>query len=224
VSRFIDEANRLQGALLPETIDEYVSEENPVRVIDAFVGALDLATLGFERVEPEATGRPAYHPTTMLKIYVYGYLNRIRSTRRLEQCAAVGNSVIGCGTPQRRRGSFPRLTRPRFRRAGRLYTPACEHQLLASQPLHQRWEARHALVHGHTVACGGCTCVHARSTCSRAASTCRREGSTWSRVASTRGREKSKVCKTLIGQVQMTSSHAPVQGRKLRVRTRTARV
>jgi transposase len=62
VSRFIDEANRLQGALLPSAIDEYVSEENPVRVIDAFVGALDLAALGFGGVEPEATGRPGYHP------------------------------------------------------------------------------------------------------------------------------------------------------------------
>jgi transposase len=85
VSRFIDEANRLQGALLPETIDEYVSEENSVRMIDAFVGALDLAALGFEGVEPEPTGHPAYHPATMLKIYLYGYLNRIQSTRRLEQ-------------------------------------------------------------------------------------------------------------------------------------------
>lgn len=85
MSRFIDEADRSQGTLLPETIDEYVCEENPVRVIDAFVGALDLAALGFEGVEPEATGRPAYHPATMLKIYLYGYLNRIQSTRRLEQ-------------------------------------------------------------------------------------------------------------------------------------------
>jgi len=85
VSRFIDEADRSQGTLLPATIDEYVCEENPVRVIDAFVGALDLAALGFEDVEPEATGRPAYHPATMLKIYLYGYLNRIQSTRRLEQ-------------------------------------------------------------------------------------------------------------------------------------------
>src|SRR5687768_8155298 len=73
VSRFIDEADRSQGTLLPETIDEYVSAENPVRVIDAFVCALDLAALGFEGVEPEATGRPAYHPATILKIYVYGY-------------------------------------------------------------------------------------------------------------------------------------------------------
>ena len=85
MSRFIDEADRSQGTLLPETIDEYVAEENPVRVIEAFVEALDLAELGFSGVEPKATGRPAYHPATMLKIYLYGYLNRIQSTRRLEQ-------------------------------------------------------------------------------------------------------------------------------------------
>jgi transposase len=85
VSRFIDEADRYQGALLPETIDEYVSEENPVRAVDAFVGALDMTSLGFQSAEPKATGRPGYHPTTMLKIYLYGYLNRIQSSRRLEQ-------------------------------------------------------------------------------------------------------------------------------------------
>jgi transposase len=85
VSRFIDEADRSQGILLPETIDEYVSEENPVRVIEAFVGALDLAFLGFHGVQAEVTGRPGYHPGTMPKIYLYGYLNRIQSSRRLEQ-------------------------------------------------------------------------------------------------------------------------------------------
>lgn len=85
MSRFVAEADRSQGTLLPESIDEYVSEENPVRVIDAFVEALDLAGLGFDGVEPKATGRPAYHPATMLKIYLYGYLNRIQSSRRLEQ-------------------------------------------------------------------------------------------------------------------------------------------
>jgi transposase len=85
VSRFIDEADRSQGTLLPERIDEYVSEENAVRVIDAFVGELDLGKLGFDGVDPSATGRPGYQPATMLKIYVYGYLNRIQSTRRLEQ-------------------------------------------------------------------------------------------------------------------------------------------
>lgn len=85
MNRFIDEADRSQGILLPETIDEYVSDENPIRVIDAFVSSLDLASLGFDGVEAKATGRPGYRPATMLKIYIYGYLNRIQSSRRLEQ-------------------------------------------------------------------------------------------------------------------------------------------
>ena len=85
MSRFIAEADRSQGTLLPESIDEYVAEDNPVRVIEAFVEALDLSELGFAGVEPAVTGRPSYHPATMLKIYLYGYLNRIQSTRRLEQ-------------------------------------------------------------------------------------------------------------------------------------------
>ena len=85
MSGFIDEADRSQGILLPERVEEYVTEENPVRVLDAFIGELDLAKLGFEGIEPKATGRPGYHPATMLKIYLYGYLNRIQSSRRLEQ-------------------------------------------------------------------------------------------------------------------------------------------
>lgn len=85
MSRFIDEADRNQGSLLPESIEEYVSEESPVRVIDAFISELDLSKLGFAGTEPKATGRPGYHPATMLKIYLYGYLNRIQSSRRLEQ-------------------------------------------------------------------------------------------------------------------------------------------
>src|SRR6185369_8912546 len=71
--------------LLPDQVDDYVTEENPVRAVDAFVDALDLAALGFEGVAPERTGRPAYHPATLLKIYIYGYLNRIPSSRRLER-------------------------------------------------------------------------------------------------------------------------------------------
>src|ERR1700687_5691794 len=85
MSGFIDEADRNQGTLLPERVEEYVSDENPVRVIDAFVGELDLAKLGFEGMCPEPTGRPGYHPSTLLKIYLYGYLNRIQSSRRLER-------------------------------------------------------------------------------------------------------------------------------------------
>ena len=85
MSGFIQGADRNQGYLLPERIDEYVSEDNPVRVIEAFVEELDLARLGFARLEPNTAGRPAYHPATLLKIYLYGYLNRIQSSRRLER-------------------------------------------------------------------------------------------------------------------------------------------
>src|ERR1700693_5703251 len=85
MSGFIQGADRNQGYLLPERIDEYVMEDNPVRVIEAFVEELDLASLGFARLEPNTTGRPAYHPATLLKIYLYGYLNRIQSSRRLER-------------------------------------------------------------------------------------------------------------------------------------------
>jgi transposase len=85
MGRFVEGEDRRQGVLLPEYLDDYVSEENPVRVIDVFVDTLNLAALGFAGVVPEATGRPAYHPGVMLKIYVYGYLNQIASSRRLER-------------------------------------------------------------------------------------------------------------------------------------------
>src|ERR1700722_10002785 len=83
--RFIDGEDRMQQALLPHSLEDYVDEENPVRVIEVFIDELDLAALGFEGVQPAATGRPAYHPSTMLKIYLYGYLNRLQSSRRLER-------------------------------------------------------------------------------------------------------------------------------------------
>ena len=85
MKRFVEGEDRRQGVLLPEFLDEYVSDENPVRVIDVFVDELDLGVLGFEGVVPEATGRPAYHPSVLLKIYVYGYINQIASSRRLER-------------------------------------------------------------------------------------------------------------------------------------------
>ena|ERR1019366_3389197 len=85
MGRFVEGEDRRQGILLPEYLDEYVSDENPVRVIDVFVDALDLEALGFSGVVPEATGRPAYHPGVLLKIYVYGYINQIASSRRLER-------------------------------------------------------------------------------------------------------------------------------------------
>jgi transposase len=85
MARFIEGADRRQAALLPESLDDYVDVDNPVRVVDAFVDALDLTELGFDGVAPEATGRPGYHPATLLKIYMYGYLNQIQSSRRLER-------------------------------------------------------------------------------------------------------------------------------------------
>ena len=85
MKRFVAGEDRRQAVLLPEYLDDYVSEENPVRVIDVFVGELDLGVMGFAGVVPEATGRPAYHPSALLKIYVYGYINQIASSRRLER-------------------------------------------------------------------------------------------------------------------------------------------
>jgi len=85
MKRYVEGQDRSQTTLFPESLDEYIAEDNPVRVVDVFVDELDLKELGFDGAEPEATGRPAYHPATLLKIYIYGYLNRIQSSRRLER-------------------------------------------------------------------------------------------------------------------------------------------
>ena len=85
MKRFVEGEDKRQGVLLPEYLDDYISEDNPVRVIEVFVDELDLGALGFEGVVPELTGRPAYHPATLLKVYLYGYLNRVQSSRRLER-------------------------------------------------------------------------------------------------------------------------------------------
>lgn len=82
---FIEGLDRNQSALFPASLEDYISEDNPVRAVDAFVDGLDLRNLGFTGVDPLETGRPAYHPATMLKLYIYGYLNRIPSSRRLER-------------------------------------------------------------------------------------------------------------------------------------------
>jgi transposase len=85
MKRFIEGEDRSQVTLLAECLDDYIAEDNPVRVVDAFVEELDLYVLGFDGVEPCETGRPSYHPAVLLKIYIYGYLNRIQSSRRLER-------------------------------------------------------------------------------------------------------------------------------------------
>src|SRR5271165_6966738 len=92
--RFVEGADRGQLTLLPECLDDWIDESNPVRVIDAFVEALDLGELGFNGVEPAATGRPSYHPSVLLKLYIYGYLNRVQSSRRLEREAGRNLEVI----------------------------------------------------------------------------------------------------------------------------------
>src|ERR1700686_1506136 len=92
--RFVEGADRGQTTLLPECLGDWVEESNPVRAVDVFVEALDLADLGFDGVQPLATGRPAYHPSTLLKLYIYGYLNRVQSSRRLEREAGRNLEVM----------------------------------------------------------------------------------------------------------------------------------
>src|SRR5258706_6062190 len=92
--RFVEEADRGQWTLLPECLDDFIDESNPVRVIDVFVDMLDLAEMRFEGVEPATTGRPSYHPSVLLKLYIYGYLNRVQSSRRLEREAGRNVEVM----------------------------------------------------------------------------------------------------------------------------------
>jgi transposase len=89
--RFVEGTDRGQSTLFPECLEDWVGEDNPVRAIDVFVDHLDLAELSFDGVEPETTGRPSYHPAVLLKLYIYGYLNRVQSSRRLER--EVGRNV-----------------------------------------------------------------------------------------------------------------------------------
>ena len=94
MKRFVEGADRGQSTLFPECLEDWVGEDNPVRLIDVFVDNLDLADLGFSGVEPQATGRPSYHPAVLLKLYVYGYLNAVQSSRRLEREAGRNVEVM----------------------------------------------------------------------------------------------------------------------------------
>lgn len=85
MSRFIEGQDRQQVTLLPEFLDDLITEDNTVRIVDAFINELDLAALEFQGLQPASTGRPSYHPSVLLKLYLYGYLNRIQSSRRLER-------------------------------------------------------------------------------------------------------------------------------------------
>ncbi len=92
--RFVEQADRGQWTLLPECLDDFIDDSKPVRVIDVFVDALELAEMSFEGVEPAATGRPSYHPSILLKLCIYGYLNRVQSSRRLEREAGRNVEVM----------------------------------------------------------------------------------------------------------------------------------
>jgi len=93
MTRFIEGCDRRQRLLLPDCVDDYVGEDSPVRVVDVFIDELDLEALGFEGAA--ATGRPGYHPATLLKLYLYGYLNQVQSSRRLEREAGRNVECMG---------------------------------------------------------------------------------------------------------------------------------
>jgi transposase len=94
MKRFVEGMDRAQSTLFPECLEDWIDENNPVQVIDVFVDELDLGELGFDGVAPEATGRPSYHPSALLKLYIYGYLNRVQSSRRLEREAGRNVEVM----------------------------------------------------------------------------------------------------------------------------------
>ena len=121
--------DRSQVLLLPEAVDDYVGPDNPVRFIDAFVDGLDLAAAGFERVAPKATGRPGYDPADLLKLYIYGYLNRIRSSRRLEAEGKRNLEVIWLlrrlSPDFKTIADFRRINRAAFRQVFREFVALC---------------------------------------------------------------------------------------------------
>ncbi len=94
MKRFVEGADRNQVTFLPECLEDWIGDDNPVRVVDVFVDELDLAKLDFDRVDPKATGRPSYHPAVLLKLYVYGYLNAVQSSRRLKREAGRNVEVM----------------------------------------------------------------------------------------------------------------------------------
>ncbi len=94
MKRFVEGVSRDQVSFLPECLDDFIDEDNPARVVDVFVDGLDLRDLGFDRIDPRSTGRPSYHPSVLLKLYIYGYLNRVQSSRRLEREAGRNVEVM----------------------------------------------------------------------------------------------------------------------------------
>ena len=139
MKRFIEGDDRSQSTLLPDCLEDYVGEDNPVRVIDVFVDGLDLTAFGFAGAEPAATGRPAYHPATMLKLYLYGYLNRIQSSRRLEREAQRNLELLWLlrrlAPDFKTIADFRRDNGPAIRRVGRELIDLCRRLELFSEAI-----------------------------------------------------------------------------------------
>jgi transposase len=129
MTSFMSGADRTQGTMFPAQLEDYVAEDNPVRVIDFFVDQLDLGQLGFERVQAKAMGRPAYHAAVMLKLYIYGYLNRVQSSRRLERECQRNVEVMwlaGCLAPDFKTiADFRKDNGPAIRKVCREFIVVC---------------------------------------------------------------------------------------------------
>ncbi len=139
MKRFIEGADRGQSTMFPERLEDYVAEDNPARVIDVFVDELDLSQLGFGGVVAEATGRPGYHPSVLLKLYVYGYLNRVQSSRRLEREAGRNVEVMwltGRLVPDHKTiADFRKDNGPAIRRVCREFVVLCRRLDLLAEAL-----------------------------------------------------------------------------------------
>jgi len=129
MTSLVSGADRTQGTMFPAQLEDYVTEDNPVRVIDFFAGQLDLAGLGFWRVSPKLSGRPAYNPATLLKLYIYGYLNRVQSSRRLERECQRNVEVMwltGCLAPDFKTiADFRKDNGPAIRKVCREFIVVC---------------------------------------------------------------------------------------------------
>ena len=139
MKRFIEGDNRDQSTLSPACLEDYVTEDNPVRVVEVFIDALNLEQLGFDSAVPAVTGRPGYHPTTLLKLYVYDYLNRLQSNRRLEREAQRNLKLIWLLrrlTPDFKTiADFRKDNGPAIRRVGREFVVRCRRLDLFSEAI-----------------------------------------------------------------------------------------
>ena len=143
---FVEGADRQQTTLLPECLDDWVDESNAVRAVDVFVDALELRELGFDGVTPAATGRPGYHPSPMLKLYIYGYLNRVQSSRRLEREAGRNLEVMwltGRLVPDHKTvADFRKDDGPAIRKVCARFVELCREMGLLTQGRHRRQQVQ----------------------------------------------------------------------------------